>query len=213
MKWAPFQLPSTRKPIREFCGLKRNSESLEVAALLYGMLPKLLPREPPAFLSFQSAVRSMKPTGMMVVSPIFSCSGELTGAASAACCGGNAGLVAGAGVAEGGANIGVAEASRLGLRGVLCSAAATVAPIFSSSLPCASTVASSCSICLRCSSSWVFKRRNSAEESAVAALAGAGTGSAAQAAFITMAATQDRTTPALFALYISQSSVTGKYKA
>src|ERR1039458_6927555 len=120
MKWAPFQLPSTRKPIREFCGLKRNSESLEVAALLYGMLPKLLPRVPPAFLSFQSAVRSMKPTGMMVVSPIFSCSGELAGAAaaSAACCGGNAGLVGAAGVAEGGANIGVVEARTLGVRGV-----------------------------------------------------------------------------------------------
>src|ERR1039458_8411712 len=166
MKWAPFQLPSTRKPIREFCGLKRNSDSLEVAALLYGTLPKLLPKDPPAFLSFQSAVRSMKPTGMIVVSPIFSCSGELAGAAAstAACCGGNAGLVAGAGVGEGGANIGVVEASRLGFRGVLCSAAATVAPIFSSSLPCASTVASSCSICLRCSSSWGFKRRNSADD-------------------------------------------------
>src|ERR1022692_5119440 len=83
MKWAPFQLPSTRNPRREFCGLKRNSESLEVAALLYGTLPKLLPRDPPAFLSFQSAVRSMKPTGMMVVSPIFSCNGE--GASAGAC--------------------------------------------------------------------------------------------------------------------------------
>src|ERR1035441_9594569 len=87
MKWAPFQLPSTRKPIREFCGLKRNSESLEVAAVLYGMLPNLLPRAPPAFLSFQSAVRSMKPTGIMVVSPIFSCTGEeaAAGAAGGAC--------------------------------------------------------------------------------------------------------------------------------
>src|ERR1035438_6190383 len=210
MKWAPFQLPSTRNPRREFCGLKRNSESLLVAALLYGTLPKLLPKDPPAFLSFQSAVRSMNPTGMMVVSPIFSCSGELAGAAVAAtaCCGGNAGLVA----AAGGATIGVAEASRLGFRGVLCSAAATVAPIFSSSLPCASTVASSCSICLRCSSSWVFKRRNSAVESAVPELAAAGAGSAAQATLIMMAAIQHRTTPALPSLYISQSSGTGKYK-
>src|ERR1039457_5515953 len=210
MKWAPFQLPSTRKPIREFCGLKRNSESLEVAALLYGMLPKLLPRVPPAFLSFQSAVRSMKPTGMMVVSPIFSCSGELAGAAAAVAACGNGEPTAGAGGAEGGPNSGVVEAGRLGFRGVLCSLAATVVPIFSSSLPCASTVASSCSICLRCSSSWVFRRRNSAEESALAALAGAGAGSAAQAAFIMMAAIQDRTTPALLSLYISQSSVPDK---
>src|ERR1019366_2926058 len=210
MKWAPFQLPSTRKPMREFCGLKRNSESLLVAALLYGTLPKLLPRDPPAFLSFQSAVRSMKPTGMMVVSPIFSCSGELASAGDAVAAWGNGEPTAGAGVAEGGANIGVVEASRLGFRGVLCSLAATVVPILSSSLPCASTVASSCSICLRCSSSWVFRRRNSAEESALAALAGAGAGSAAQAAFIMMAAIQDRTTPALLSLYISQSSVPDK---
>src|ERR1039457_2404505 len=99
MKWAPFQLPSTRNPRREFCGLKRNSESLLVAALLYGTLPKLLPKDPPAFLSFQSAVRSMKPTGMMVVSPIFNCSGEeaAAGAAAAACGSAGAGLAAAGG--------------------------------------------------------------------------------------------------------------------
>src|ERR1035441_2434515 len=84
MKCQSFQLPSMRKPMREFCGLKRNSESLAVAALLYGTLPKLLPRLPPAFLSFQSAVRSMNPTGMMVVSPILICRGD---EASAAACG------------------------------------------------------------------------------------------------------------------------------
>jgi TRAP-type mannitol/chloroaromatic compound transport system permease large subunit len=48
------------------------------------MLPKLLPRDPPAFLSFQSAVRSIKPTGMMVVSPILSGRGADAGAAAAA---------------------------------------------------------------------------------------------------------------------------------
>src|ERR1035438_1798086 len=111
MKWAPFQLPSTRKPIREFCGLKRNSESLEVAALLYGMLPKLLPRVPPAFLSFQSAVRSMKPTGMMVVSPIFSCSGEEAGAAAAAGACGSSGLNLGV-AAAGGGSMGAVDAIR-----------------------------------------------------------------------------------------------------
>src|ERR1039458_10517442 len=72
-----------RKPMREFCGLKRNSESLAVAALLYGMLPKLEPRLPPAFLSFQSAVMSMKPTGMMVTSPILICKGDEASAAAA----------------------------------------------------------------------------------------------------------------------------------
>jgi len=43
MKWVPFQSPSTRKPIREFCGEKRNSEFLALVVLLYGMLPKFVP--------------------------------------------------------------------------------------------------------------------------------------------------------------------------
>src|ERR1700761_5243825 len=41
------------------------------------MLPKLLPSYPPAFLSFHDSVISMKPTGVMVVSPIRSCNGAV----------------------------------------------------------------------------------------------------------------------------------------
>src|SRR5271157_607368 len=104
MKWMPFQLPSTRKPMREFCGLKRNSESLAVAAVLYGMLPKLLPSEPPAFLSFHDPVRSMKPMGWMVVSPTLICRGEEAGASAG---GAKAGRGAGGG---GGARTGLALA-------------------------------------------------------------------------------------------------------
>src|ERR1017187_2968482 len=98
-----------RKPMREFCGLKRNSESLAVAALLYGMLPKLVPRLPPAFLSFQSAVMSRKPTGMMVVSPILICKGD--GASAAAACGAGCVKMRGGATAAGaGGNMGVVEA-------------------------------------------------------------------------------------------------------
>src|ERR1035438_759848 len=106
MKWSPFQLPSTRKPMREFCGLKRNSESLAVAALLYGTLPKLDPRLPPAFLSFQSAVRSMKPTGIMVVLPIWICRGDGASAAAAACGAGGVKMRGGVTAAGAGGNIG-----------------------------------------------------------------------------------------------------------
>src|SRR5471030_1402609 len=67
------------------------------------MLPKLLPILEPASLSRQKAVASMKPTGMMVTSPILSWSGEL--AASPFGWGGGAGsggvyLGLGAGAAE-----------------------------------------------------------------------------------------------------------------
>src|ERR1017187_3214470 len=99
-----------RKPMREFCGLKRNSESLEVAALLYGMLPKLVPRLPPAFLSFQSAVRSMKPTGMMVVSPTLICKGDEVSAAAAGCGEGGVKMRGGAAAGGAGGNMGVVEA-------------------------------------------------------------------------------------------------------
>src|SRR5271157_1873121 len=94
-----------RKPMREFCGLKRNSLSLAVAALLYGTLPELLPMTPPAFLSRNSPVISMKPIGMMVVSPILSCSGE----AASGCGNGGVNLGLGAGLASG-ISIGVLEA-------------------------------------------------------------------------------------------------------
>ena len=55
--------------MREFCGLKRNSESLPFTALLYGMLPKLVPMLEPAFLSRHTAVRSMNPIGTRQVLP------------------------------------------------------------------------------------------------------------------------------------------------
>src|ERR1017187_4603543 len=100
-----------RKPMREFWGLKRNSESLAVAALLYGTLPKLEPRLPPAFLSFQSAVRSMKPTGMMVVSPILICKGAEVSAAAAGGCGEGGGNMPGGAAAGGaGGKMGTGEA-------------------------------------------------------------------------------------------------------
>src|ERR1051326_7487337 len=83
MKRMPLKIPSMRKPRREFCGLKRNSESFACGSvLLYGTLPKLLPRDPPAFLSFHVPVRSINPTGVMATLPIGICRGE-TGAALA----------------------------------------------------------------------------------------------------------------------------------
>src|SRR5580704_2155759 len=63
MKWAPFQSPSIRKPRREFCWLKWNSERLPADALLYGTPPKLEPMLDPAFLSRQKGVKSIKPMG------------------------------------------------------------------------------------------------------------------------------------------------------
>src|SRR5579862_5306377 len=70
MKWTPFQSPSKRKPIREFCGLKRNSESLPLTVLLYGMFPKFEPMpEPPEFLSRQTVVASKNPMGTRQVLP------------------------------------------------------------------------------------------------------------------------------------------------
>src|SRR6266849_8635624 len=69
MKCAPFQSPSKRKPIREFCGVKRNSERLPLTVLLNGMLPKLEPMLEPAFLSRQTAVKSINPMGTMHVLP------------------------------------------------------------------------------------------------------------------------------------------------
>src|SRR5882724_5900127 len=77
MKWAPFQLPSKRKPTREFWGVKRNSDNLPAVTLLNGTLPKLLPVPEPAFLSRQIAVRSMNPTGTRQVSPIWMKAGDL----------------------------------------------------------------------------------------------------------------------------------------
>src|ERR1019366_10267449 len=101
MKWAPFQSPSTRKPSREFCWLKWNSERLPLATLLKGTPPKLEPMLDPAFLSRQNGVRSMNPTGITHVLPICRKAGDgllpsgpashgLDGLAAAACGAGNA---------------------------------------------------------------------------------------------------------------------------
>src|ERR1019366_5483705 len=83
MKWVPFQSPSLRKPMREFCELKWNSLRLPLAVLLNGMLPKFEPMLDPAFLSRQYGVRSMNPMGTMQTLPIRRKVGmDLSGSAS-----------------------------------------------------------------------------------------------------------------------------------
>src|SRR5665213_3974002 len=69
IKWVPFQSPSTRKPRREFCSLKWNSERFPLTVLLYGTDPKLDPMLDAAFLSRQKGVRSIKPIGTMQTLP------------------------------------------------------------------------------------------------------------------------------------------------
>src|SRR5262249_38963918 len=69
MKCAPFQSPSKRNPMREFCGENRNSLFFPPKTLLKGMLPKFDPKLDPAFLSRQKVVRSMNPTGTRQVLP------------------------------------------------------------------------------------------------------------------------------------------------
>src|SRR5665213_3594224 len=69
MKCVPFQSPSMRKPMREFCGLKRKFERFPLTVLLYGTLPKFVPMLEPAFLSRHTVVRSMKPIGTMQTLP------------------------------------------------------------------------------------------------------------------------------------------------
>src|SRR5271165_651299 len=69
MKCTPFQSPSNRNPMREFCGVKRNSERLPLTVLLYGTLPKLEPMLEPAFLSRQTVVKSINPMGTRHVLP------------------------------------------------------------------------------------------------------------------------------------------------
>src|SRR5579871_2929245 len=77
------------------------------------MLPKLVCRLDPALVLRQVLVKSMKPTGVMVASPILSCSGEACGAS--ACAAGAGGVKAngagrGAGSGAGGTT-GVVEAT------------------------------------------------------------------------------------------------------
>jgi len=72
----PFQSPSIRKPKRERCELKRNSEFFAFTVLLYGMLPQLLPTLVPAFLSRQRVSRSRDATGIRQVLPILMNVGE-----------------------------------------------------------------------------------------------------------------------------------------
>src|ERR1700733_3013585 len=69
MKWVPFQSPSIRKPRREFCWLKWNSERLPLATLLNETLPKLEPMLDPAFLSRQKGVKSINPMGTRQTPP------------------------------------------------------------------------------------------------------------------------------------------------
>src|ERR1017187_5022657 len=149
--------------MREFCGLKRNSESLEVAALLYGMLPKLVPRLPLAFLSFQSAVRSMKPTGMMVVSPTLICKGDEASAAATGCGEGGVKMRGGATAAGTGGNMGGVEAisPRPAARGG-AAAAAVLAAVWASLLIWVCKAVWTCSICFCCAASWALRAASSA---------------------------------------------------
>ena len=53
----------------DVAALPSKPEVLAVVALLKGMLPKLLPIPEPASTLRQTAVASIKPTGMMVMLP------------------------------------------------------------------------------------------------------------------------------------------------
>src|SRR5215469_18341908 len=98
--------------MRLFCGLRRISVRRALGALLYGIDPKFVPMPLPASALRNTPVISIKPTGVMYASPIFSESGE----GAAASCGGSAyGEVFGVGTAGGG-SIGVVEATT-GIRG------------------------------------------------------------------------------------------------
>src|SRR5262249_34240234 len=152
-------------------------ESLEVAALLYGTLPKFDPSEPPAFLSLKLIVISMKPTGVMLISPSFNCNGDDTGAA-AACGEAEARAAAGdestgqglsAGTwAGGGASMGAVDAiKRCGDVGRCATVVAPAAPTCSSSFFCSASVDSSCSISFCCWSSCAFSLAMSACVTAV----------------------------------------------
>src|SRR5579864_1451386 len=128
MKCVPCQSPSTRKPIREFCGENRYSEFLPFTVLLYGTLPKFVPMLEPAFLSRQMAVRSIKPIGIIQVLPSrinaglwpsgTASQGLLAGAEgfAAAACGAGEGEAMGAGSGAAGGSTGTALATcpRLG---------------------------------------------------------------------------------------------------
>src|SRR5207249_4700988 len=83
--------------------------------LLNGTLPKLLPITPPASLSRQYAVASMKPTGMMLVLPTLSCSGAVSPFGW-----GSGGELFGLGEGAGPAAIGTVEATRPRFAGVVC---------------------------------------------------------------------------------------------
>ena len=85
-------MPSTFEvifsPIREFCGLNRDSLSFPAAVLPKGMPLNEVPIPLPTLVDRQTDVRSMNPRGVKSASPIRNESGELwfvVGALTAAC--------------------------------------------------------------------------------------------------------------------------------
>src|ERR1700733_6691910 len=140
MKCAPFQSPSKRKPIREFCGVKRNSERLPLTVLLYGMLPKLEPMLEPAFLSRQTVVKSINPMGTKHVlpsrinagaGPSGTASQGLAGGEAGACAGSIIGAAKGAGAGAGGMyGVVLATSPNALLRGRANSRLSSVAVVF-----------------------------------------------------------------------------------
>src|SRR5262252_9469495 len=61
--------------MREFWALIRNSLLFPFTAVLYGMLPKLVPMPLPGLVDRNRAVKSMKPTGVIEAEPTWSCKG------------------------------------------------------------------------------------------------------------------------------------------
>src|SRR5579859_6458584 len=74
-----------RTPSREFCWLWRNSLRCPVVVFRNGMLPKLLPMPAPLLVLRHTAVKSAKPTGMIVTLPNLSCNGDDSGSLGWGC--------------------------------------------------------------------------------------------------------------------------------
>src|ERR1700733_12801806 len=100
--------------MREFCALILSSESRPSTALLYGKFPKLVCKLLALSVLRQVLVKSMNPTGVMVMPPIGICSGEVASGTSfwggaGAGAGGTTAL--GAGAAGSGGTIGAIVAT------------------------------------------------------------------------------------------------------
>src|SRR4051794_35528970 len=82
-----FTFASTRNPIRELAALSLSSVRCPATVLLKGRLPKLVCRLVPELVLRNVLVKSIKPIGVIVASPILICSG----AGCSCACGGRAG--------------------------------------------------------------------------------------------------------------------------